>query len=87
MRRHPQHVRPALAASLIGCAVGMVLVVSGSGAAEFVAELDMSRVDVGGDGDRWLVRAADWATLGDALNGAERPSASRLRIEIDPPRV
>ncbi len=66
---------------------GALAVVSGTGAAEVVAQLPPV-VQVGGDGtDRFLVRAADWTTLGTALNAAERPSGSRLRVEVDPARV
>jgi primosomal protein N' (replication factor Y) len=66
---------------------GALAVVSGTGAGEFVAHLPPA-VAVGGDGaDRFLVRAADWTTLGTALNAAERPSGSRLRVEVDPARI
>jgi primosomal protein N' (replication factor Y) len=61
--------------------------VSGAGAAAYVAEIDAGRVDVldGGDGT-WLVRAGDHAVLADVLAGTPRPEA-RLRIEVDPARV
>jgi primosomal protein N' (replication factor Y) len=66
---------------------GALAVVSGSGAAQVVAQLPAD-VQVGGDGaDRFLVRAADWDTLGLALNAAERPSGSRVRVEVDPARI
>ncbi len=66
---------------------GALAVVSGSGSADLVARLPDS-VQVGGDGvDRYLVRAADWSMLGAALNTAERPSGSRIRVEVDPARV
>ena len=66
---------------------GALAVVSGAGAGEVVAQLPPD-VEVGGDGaDRFLVRAADWATLGTALNGAERPTGSRIRVEVDPARI
>ena len=61
--------------------------VSGSGAADFVAAIDTSRVDVldGGDGT-WLVRGSDHTVLADVLAGTPRPEA-RLRIEVDPARA
>ncbi len=61
--------------------------VSGAGAADFVAGLATAPVDAldGGDGT-WLVRAPDHAVLADALAAAPRPEA-RLRIEVDPLRV
>ena len=66
---------------------GALAVVSGVGAGEVVAQLPPD-VEVGGDGaDRFLVRAADWVTLGTALNGAERPTGSRIRVEVDPARI
>ena len=66
---------------------GALAVVSGAGAGEVVAQLPPS-VQVGGDGiERFLVRAADWATLGTALDAAERPTGSRIRVEVDPARI
>jgi len=66
---------------------GALAVVSGAGSAALVAQLPDS-VEVGGDGTgRYLVRASDWSTLGTALNAAERPSGSQVRVEVDPPRV
>ncbi len=66
---------------------GALAVVSGVGAGEVVAQLPPD-VEVGGDGaDRFLVRAGDWVTLGTALNGAERPTGSRIRVEVDPARI
>jgi Ca2+-binding RTX toxin-like protein len=66
---------------------GALALVSGTGADELVAQLPES-IDVGGDGnDRFLVRAADWTTLGAALNAAARPSGGRIRVEVDPPRI
>lgn len=63
--------------------------VSGAGAAEFVAGLRAvsPAVDLleGGDGT-WLIRAADHDGLADALAIPVRPE-ERLRIEVDPARV
>jgi len=67
---------------------GALAVVSGSGSDVVVDQLVAAEVDVGGDGvDRYLVRAADWTTLGRALNATERPIGSRVRVEVDPARV
>jgi primosomal protein N' (replication factor Y) len=69
---------------------GALALVSGTGSAEVAAELSKPdvEVDVGGDGTgRFLIRAADWTTLGVALNAAERPPGARVRVEVDPPRV
>jgi primosomal protein N' (replication factor Y) (superfamily II helicase) len=66
---------------------GALALVSGTGADRLVAQLPEG-VDVGGDGnDRFLVRAANWSTLGAALNAAERPAGSRIRVEMDPARI
>ncbi len=66
---------------------GALAVVSGDGAAAIVEQLG-DDVRVGGDGSgRFVVRAADWTTLGGALNATARPPGSRTRIEVDPPRI
>ena len=67
---------------------GALAVVSGTGSDVVAEQLVTAGVDVGGDGiDRYLVRAADWVTLGRALNATERPTGSRVRVEVDPARV
>jgi len=72
---------------------GALAVLSGTGADEIAAQLGPdvgagSGIAVGGDGDgRFLVRAADWMSLGRALNAVERPAGSRVRIEVDPARL
>jgi primosomal protein N' (replication factor Y) len=66
---------------------GALAVVSGPGAADVAAQL-RAPLEVGGDGtDRFVVRARDWTTLGLALNATDRPSGSRVRIEVDPARL
>ncbi len=66
---------------------GALAVVSGSGSNELVAQLPAD-IQVGGDGgDRYLVRADDWTTLGRALNGVDRPPGARIRVEVDPARI
>jgi primosomal protein N' (replication factor Y) len=66
---------------------GALAVVSGPGAADVVEQL-RSPIEIGGDGhDRFVVRAPDWTTLGLALNATERPSGSRVRVEVDPARL
>ena len=44
-------------------------------------------VTVGGSADRYVVRASSWDRLGAALIAAPRPKGSRVRIEVDPPRL
>jgi len=63
-------------------------VVTGTGAAEYAAGLRAGGVQsaptLAGD---VLLRAADWDTLGRAIAATPRPKGSRLRIEVDPPRL
>lgn len=64
--------------------------ISGTGSDEFVASLGTSAsagsvVVVGGDGE-YIARGDDWMELGRVLGSGERPSGSRLRIAVDPPR-
>jgi primosomal protein N' (replication factor Y) len=67
---------------------GALAVVSGSGSDVIAEQLVAAGVEVGADGpDRYLVRAADWTSLGLALDATERPAGSRLRIEVDPARI
>ncbi len=66
---------------------GALAAVSGAGADEVVARLDPAQVSVGGDGERALLRASDWMTLGRAINATERTPGSRVRIAVDPPRI
>jgi primosomal protein N' (replication factor Y) len=44
-------------------------------------------VTVGGGADRYVARTASWDDLGRALIAAPRPKGSRVRIEVDPPRL
>ena len=66
-------------------ALGML---SGAGAADFAAVLPPELVRSAStlDGRVWL-RSASWQQLGDALAQTPRPKGSRIRIQIDPPRV
>ena len=66
---------------------GALARVVGTGASELVGQLGQ-RVQVGGDeATGFVLRADDWTTLGTELNGAERSKGSRLRVEVDPPRL
>jgi primosomal protein N' (replication factor Y) len=66
---------------------GALARITGTGSSEMVRQLK-SDVQVGGDESTgYVVRADDWMTLGMALNATERPKGSRLRIEVDPPRL
>jgi primosomal protein N' (replication factor Y) len=64
--------------------------ISGAGAAPYVDELRAGSHDVqvaGTESAGYLARAATWAALGRALAATSRPPKSRLRIEVDPPRL
>jgi primosomal protein N' (replication factor Y) (superfamily II helicase) len=62
---------------------GALAAIEGEGAAAF-AESTGLRAAV--SGRRVLVRADDWPTLGERLAHTPRPTGSRLRIAVDPPR-
>jgi primosomal protein N' (replication factor Y) len=61
--------------------------VSGPGSDEFAEQLRGGRVSVGGGPGDYLVTAASWRELGEALVATQRPKGSRVRIVVDPPRV
>jgi primosomal protein N' (replication factor Y) len=68
--------------------VRALAILSGAGAEDLAYGLRAAgdlTVDGPADG-RYLVRAADAATLADALAAVPRPAA-RVRVEVDPPRV
>ena len=62
---------------------------SGAGADEYAAALRTSgSVEVlGAAAERFLVRAPTPDALADGLAGVPRPFGSRIRIEVDPPRI
>ncbi|CAB4896773.1 unannotated protein [freshwater metagenome] len=63
-------------------------VVSGAGAGDFVGALAASGVQSAATtDDRFMLRASSWDVLGQAIAANPRPKGSRLRIEIDPPRL
>ena len=63
-------------------------IITGAGAGEFVAGLSSPSIETAGISDaRFLIRAPSWEALGDALAATPRPKGSRLRIEVDPPRI
>lgn len=66
---------------------GALARVAGNGSVDLIDQLG-PEVQVGGDETRgFVLRADDWTTLGRELNAAERSKGSRLRIEVDPPRI
>ncbi|WP_420450385.1 hypothetical protein [Ilumatobacter sp.] len=67
---------------------GALALVSGAYSDEVVAQLDRDRIQVADDGEgRFLLRAADWSSLGEAITATTRPPGSRVRVVVDPPRV
>lgn len=67
---------------------GALAEVSGRGSEAFVQSLPAhTEVHVAGDGDHYVVKAATWEHLAMVLGAGVRPSGSRLRIAVDPPRL
>ena len=63
-------------------------VVSGAGAEEYASGLELFGVRSAPNLDgNVLLRAPSWDVLGDAIVQHPRPKGSRLRIEVDPPRL
>ena len=63
---------------------GALAVLRGPGGPAFAQALaGVAGLAVSSDGDRWLVRAPDHATLCDGLASVRRPT-ERLRVEVDP---
>lgn len=63
-------------------------IIDGEGAEGFADGLRSKMgISVAAHRDRWLVRATDSTVLADALAETERPVNSKLRIEVDPPRL
>ena len=71
---------------------GALAAISGGGHADFaaaaaeVARATGDELVAVSNADRSLVRGTDWIALGRALVDTPRPSRSRLRVEVDPPR-
>lgn len=63
--------------------------ISGTGVEEFACGLQSDgRVQVNGPaGGRFLIRASTPDELADALGEQPRPAKSRIRVEVDPPRI
>ena len=67
---------------------GALAVASGAGAAEFVGGLALMSVQAAALSDgTYLLRAATWDELSQAIAATPRPRGSRVRIEVDPPRI
>ncbi len=63
-------------------------VVTGAGAQAYAAGLEPAGVRVSPTLDgKVLLRAPSWDVLGTAIAGHPRPKGSRIRIEVDPPRL
>jgi primosomal protein N' (replication factor Y) len=63
---------------------GALAVLRGPGGPAYAEGLaSVPGISVSSDGDRWLVRAPDHASLCDGLASVPRP-AERLRVEVDP---
>lgn len=66
---------------------GALAEISGAGSESFVESLTpVDEATIVAVDDQYLVRAANWHTLGDVLATGVRPPGKRLRIAVDPPR-
>jgi primosomal protein N' (replication factor Y) len=65
-----------------------IAIIEGDGADEFVRELaKYAGVTTAAHRDKWMVRAADHEILTQACVNTARPVNSKIRIEVDPPRI
>ena len=65
-----------------------VAIIEGEGADQFVGELaKTSGVSTAAHRDKWMVRSANHEILTQACANTERPAHSKIRIEVDPPRI
>jgi len=65
-----------------------IAIIEGDGADEFVRELAKSAgVSTAAHRDKWMVRAANHEILTQACASTVRPANSKIRIEVDPPRI
>ncbi len=62
--------------------------ITGAGSDEVADALRaVPEVMVGGGAERYVARVGSWDDLGRALIATPRPKGSRVRIEVDPPRL
>lgn len=67
---------------------GALAEVSGRGSGAFVQSLPThDGILVAGGDERYVVKADSWERLGRVLSAGVRPTGSRLRIAVDPPRL
>ena len=65
-----------------------IAIIEGDGADAFVLELAKSvGVSTAAHRDKWMVRAATHDLLTQACANTERPAHSKIRVEVDPPRI
>jgi primosomal protein N' (replication factor Y) len=65
-----------------------IAIIEGDGADVYVGELaKVSGMSTAAHRDKWMVRAANHEILTQACANAARPANSKIRIEVDPPRI
>jgi primosomal protein N' (replication factor Y) len=65
-----------------------IAIIEGDGADVYVGELaKVSGMSTVAHRDKWMVRAANHEILTQACANAARPANSKIRIEVDPPRI
>jgi primosomal protein N' (replication factor Y) len=65
-----------------------IAIIEGDGADVYVGELaKVSGMSTAAHREKWMVRAASHEVLTQACANAARPANSKIRIEVDPPRI
>ena len=65
-----------------------IAIIEGEGADEYIGELaKVSGISTAAHRDKWMVRAANHEILAQACAHTGRPANSKIRIEVDPPRI
>lgn len=65
-----------------------IAIIEGVGAAEYIGELaKVSGISTSAHRDKWMVRAANHEILTQACANTARLTTSKIRIEVDPPRI
>lgn len=65
-----------------------IAIIEGVGAAEYIGEIaKVSGISTSAHRDKWMVRAANHEILTQACANTARLTTSKIRIEVDPPRI
>lgn len=65
-----------------------IAIIEGVGAAEYIGEIaKVSGISTSAHRDKWMVRSANHEILTQACANTARLTTSKIRIEVDPPRI